>query len=142
MDEDRLLAAEWGFEPDGEGYIYYSGPHSRGVRVTAAEREVFIRGTSDEWLDIIADRERTEPPRPYLPTLMKVSRTIDPDMLVVMIGVGLFGFVKAYQTYVGTAFPRSYAPAVILALTIGGLAMIAIGSIGLWGHWRQRSEAR
>jgi hypothetical protein len=142
VDEDRLLAAEWEFERSGEGYIYYPGPHSRGIRVTAAEREVFIHGTTDDWLDIIDGRARTEPARPYWPTLVKAAGTADPFMLLTVLGTGLFGLVKAYQTYDGTAFPGSYAPVVILALAVGGSAMVLLGVVGLWGRWRSREGVR
>jgi hypothetical protein len=74
--DETALAAEWSFQAVDGGYIYYAWPNSKGIRVTKEEREVFLKGVSDEWYSIIDGRDATEPPRPYWPELWKRLRSI------------------------------------------------------------------
>jgi hypothetical protein len=41
-DADRRKLMSLAFEPEGEAYLYYRNRWSRGVRVSAAEREAFV----------------------------------------------------------------------------------------------------
>jgi hypothetical protein len=139
MIDAHELAVKWHFAQDGEGYIYYSGPHSRGIRVTAAEREVFIHGTSDEWLDVIDDREPTEPPRPFWPALLGRLRDLPFEMAILPLGTGLLCIKKAYDTYVDLPFADERAPLVLAAWALGAMLLVPWGVFSLW-NLRQRHE--
>lgn len=139
MVDARELAVRWHFVQDGEGYIYYSGPHSRGIRVTAAEREVFINGTSDEWLDIIADRKPTKAPRPFWPAFLERLRDLPDEMAILPLGLGLLCIKKAYDTYVVLPFADERAPLALAAWTLGALLLVPWGVFSLW-NLRQRRK--
>lgn len=121
------LFPEWRLVPSGEGFIYYEGPLSRGVRVSNFEAEVYLAGDEGDWYEIIGDRVRTEPVRPFWPGL------------VARLGSMPAGFV----------FLTGFAGAVLLSHAIAGsdvtwraiqgglsLAMIALSLVGLWGSHR------
>ena len=129
----------WQFEPDGEDYIYYPGPRSRGIRVTAAERDVFIHGTPDEWLDVIADREPTEPPRPYWPAFFERIRDFPLEMAIFPLGIGLLCIKKAYETYVSLPFADDRAPLAFVAWSFGALMLVPWGLFSLWALRERRN---
>src|ERR1051325_1716419 len=66
-DERGLMATA--FEPDGENYLFYRYHWSRGIPVTAAEREAFLALPFDDERNHfearIRGRAATGPRRPY-----------------------------------------------------------------------------
>lgn len=104
--------------------------------MTAAERDVFIHGSTDEWLDIIAERERTEPPRPYWRGLIQRMQTTPLAMFVLSILVGLVMRKQAYESYADLPTSDSYAPLTIAVKSLAGLFLVALGVPGVWIAWR------
>jgi len=141
MRDDRAFDAEWYFEADGDGYIYYPGPHSWGVRVTAAERDVFIAGSTDDWNDILAERERTEPPRPYWPTLINRLAGLPPVLHVMSLISGMLMLREACDGYSGLSTADSYALLVVVACLAGGLLCVFGGALGLWARLRHQGDS-
>lgn len=140
MENERALASEWRFEPEGDGFIYYPGLGSEGISVTAVERETFLHCSTDEWLDIIYGRQPTHPPRPYWPGLIKRMRSF-PNLFYVGAAVlGIASLKRAGDTYLSLANADSYAPLSILWDVICGSLLIAGAILRSWIAWTTRSS--
>jgi len=68
---------ELSFEETDSGFIYYHNRWSRGIPVTAEEREEYLRipalGSRRAWRKVVSGRETTSP-RAYGPVAWKLSR--------------------------------------------------------------------
>jgi hypothetical protein len=53
------------FERTPSGFIYYERAWSKGVPVSAAERELYLSGARIDWLHAIVGRKAAMPRRPY-----------------------------------------------------------------------------
>ncbi len=57
------------FEPDGDGFLFYRHHWARGVKVSAAERDTYLRppldGSRRAFYDAIRGRPAMAPRRPY-----------------------------------------------------------------------------
>jgi len=66
--EERTLL-DSSFEPHGDGYAFYRHHFARGIAVTAAEREAYLRppldGSRREFYEAIRGREATLPRRSW-----------------------------------------------------------------------------
>jgi hypothetical protein len=142
MIDAHELAVKWHFEPDGDGFIYYGGPHSRGIRVTKAERDVFIRGDKDEWHRIIDHREPTEPVRPFWPAFRERMRDLPSECAVLALGIGLVCSKRAYEAYLSLPFDGERAPLVLAAWTLGALLLVLLGALGLWARIQRKRNDR
>ena len=116
------------FEPNGDGYIYYRNRWSRGIPVTAAEREAYLRipafGSRRAWRASITGRE-TLPPRAYGPTGRKLWAAMPWRMAVFGI---LFGIVFLIGGVAGLQTPHT-TQALLWALLsiVAGALMLASG---------------
>jgi len=66
--EERTLL-DSSFEPDGEGFLFYRTHWSRGIPVSAAEREAYLARPFDDerrrFEEMISGRAASGPRRPY-----------------------------------------------------------------------------
>ncbi|MDB5707895.1 MAG: hypothetical protein JWN66_5011 [Sphingomonas bacterium] len=80
------------FEPAESGYIYYHWRWSRGIPVTAEERDAYLRipalGSRQAWRKGIANRA-TLPPRAYQPTYRKLLAALPASTVIFGLLVGL-----------------------------------------------------
>jgi hypothetical protein len=60
------------FEPSRGGFVFYENAWSRGIPVSADERQAYLYGSQSEWLEAIAGREATMPRRPYWRTVKRI----------------------------------------------------------------------
>jgi hypothetical protein len=118
--EQRSILA-LSFEPLGDGYAYYHYRWSRGVPVTAEEREAYLNipamGSRRAWRTRIAGRE-TVPPRSYRSVQHTLLAAMPIRMAVVGIvagSLGLLSGVAAKETALATIY------------MIGGTVMIVFG---------------
>jgi hypothetical protein len=120
MDERPFR--EWRLERKGDEIIFYEGPFTGGVRVSASEAEVYLSGDSGAWSDIIHGRERTEPPRPYWPNLLirLASMPLQFQFCAILVGIGFV--VKASKA----------ATLIDLLLGVAGILLVASGAYGFW----------
>ncbi|QNA82632.1 hypothetical protein G4G27_00380 [Sphingomonas sp. So64.6b] len=121
-DEGRAILA-LSFEPSADGYFYYYWRWSRGIPVTAEEREAYLKipslGSRRAWRKGIANRS-TVPPRAFGPTHQKLLVAMPVSMAV----LGLLG---------GLIFALSGASDI---LSIGGVASLIAGVALIWfGCW-------
>lgn len=116
LDRQRALFA-LSFEPAENGYVYYHRRWSRGIPVTAEERDAYLRipawGSRHAWQRAIAGRP-TVPPRPYRPVQRKLLATMPGSMIVSGLAVGLPLIASGFATLPSLAG---------IACMIGGLAL-------------------
>ena len=118
------------FEPNGDGYTYYHNRWSRGVPVTAEEREAYLDipalGSRRAWRAAISGR-RTLPPRPYGPTARKIRGAL--PLRMALSGI-VFG-IAALLGGLGDLWSDHMTPGTILwsvLLVFAGAAMLAFGA--------------
>jgi hypothetical protein len=68
--QKKVLAAA--FDRDGEAWVWYANAWSRGVVVSAAERDIYLAYKPIAFRKAIAGRPATRPRRPYWPTLNRI----------------------------------------------------------------------
>lgn len=112
------------FEPDGDGYLYYHWRWSRGIPVTADEREAYLAipvlGSRRAWKKSISGRP-TAPHRAFRPVQQKLLAGMPISMIVValLIGIPLAGSGLAeLQTLSGLARAMMGLMAVVFAAQI------------------------
>lgn len=54
------------FEPMPSGFAFYANAWSKGVAVSADERELYLSGAYSDWLNAIYGRSATLPARKWL----------------------------------------------------------------------------
>ncbi|MDB5709130.1 MAG: hypothetical protein JWL96_1200 [Sphingomonas bacterium] len=97
-EQRRILSLS--FEPQGDGYLYYHWRWSRGVPVSAAEREAYLRipalGSRRAWRRAIEGR-LTAPPRAYGPVHQKLAAAFPAHMVVMGIIFGSVALISAWN---------------------------------------------
>lgn len=94
------------FAPHGDGYLYYRNSWSRGVPVSAAEREAYISmplttstfGSRRAWRQSIAGREAIGRRRPYGPAELKLLAAMPSGFAVIFLlgaATGIAGAIHA-----------------------------------------------
>lgn len=139
VNDPISIAADWQFVPADDGYIFYPAGDARGIRVTAEERELFVRGTIEEWYARLQGREATEPAMSYWAGLRHRLATM-PVWLHSLIAIsGVSMLENGYSGLAQGTMDRT--PAVILLLG-GGIGSI-FGLLGAWLSWvRSRRNVR
>lgn len=69
-----LLATAFDSHPNG--WIWYANAWSRGVVVSEAEREIYLKSKPLDFRHAIVGRRATEPRRSYLPTFWRLLKAI------------------------------------------------------------------
>lgn len=120
-DKQRTILA-LSFEPAENGYLYYHWRWSRGVPVTAEERDEYLSipalGSRRAWRKSIAGRP-TSPPRSFQPAQRKLlaAMPISVVVMALLIGVPLaLSGLAELQTMGG------------LARVVGGLLAVVFGA--------------
>jgi hypothetical protein len=126
MDERPFR--EWALERRDGAIIFYEGLFARGVRISAAEAEVYLGGDEGAWSDIIHGRERTEPPRPFWPALTARSAAFPAGFYALGILIG--------ASFVARGTRAIAAPAAVLQ---SGLGVVVI-AFSLYGFWTIRAR--
>jgi hypothetical protein len=110
------------FELAENGYLYYQSRWSRGVPVTAEEREAYLSipalGSRRGWRKAIAGRP-TGPPRAFRPVYRRLLASLPKRMIFAAV---LIGFPIAL---IGLADLRTLGG---LALAVGGLLFVTFGA--------------
>lgn len=68
---DRHLKST-GFEPTPSGFAYYENAWSKGLEVSAEERELYLSGAYSDWLSATYGRDATLPARKWLPGVKRM----------------------------------------------------------------------
>lgn len=122
------------FEPLGDGYAYYHYRWSRGIPVTAEEREAYLDipalGSRHAWRKSIADRE-TVPPRSYRSVQRKLLAAMPVQMAVVALVTGTLGLLSGLAA-TNVALAMTY--------TISGAVMIIFGASIIWARIFRRQD--
>jgi len=121
---------QWKIEPKGDGFIFYGGLFSRGIRISRAEAEIWLSGDEAAWSDIIQGRTPTEPPRPYWPALQSRLASLPRGYHFLLVMVGLSFVAQAIRA-------SSLLGGVIQG--VGGAVAIGFGCLGLWLLWSRRA---
>lgn len=91
---------ELSFERTESGFVYYHYRWSRGIPVTAEEREEYLNipvfGSRRAWRRALSEREAT-PPRAYAPVARKLLRTMPFRMAVFGLIFGVVGLVLGFD---------------------------------------------
>lgn len=92
-DQDGRTLYELSFEPHGDGYVFYRHAWSRGVAVTAEEREASLQ--PPYWRSRLAftrkirGRPPAVPPRGWLLTQRKLWDALPVGLVLTMLGAAL-----------------------------------------------------
>ncbi|QIG81233.1 hypothetical protein [Stakelama tenebrarum] len=112
------------FEPDDDGYLYYHWRWSRGIPVTAEEREAYLAipvlGSRRAWRKSISGRP-TAPHRAFRPVQQKLLARMPISMIVValLVGIALAGSgLVELQTLSGLARAMIGLMAIVFATQI------------------------
>jgi hypothetical protein len=115
------------FEPSGEGYHYYHYRWSRGVPVTAAERDAYLNipifGSRRAWRKSLIGRE-TLPPRSYASVRQKLLAAMPYRMAFGGVIVGAVGLVSGLSER-DTAIKIVYLVAGAVMLIFGVSILVA-----------------
>lgn len=91
---------ELSFEQAENGFVYYHYRWSRGIPVTAEEREEYLNipvfGSRRAWRKALAGRETT-PARAYAPVARKLLQTMPFRMAVFGLIFGIVGLVSGFN---------------------------------------------
>jgi hypothetical protein len=121
QSEQRDLLA-LSFEESEQGYIYYHNRWSRGVPVSAEEREAYLRipalGSRKAWRKSLKGRQ-TLPPRAFNPVMMKLLAAMPRRMAFLGVAFGFAGLVQ------GSSEPNALLAGLFI---FGGGAMLVFGS--------------
>ena len=137
--EERTLF-DSSFEPDGDGFLFYRTHWSRGVPVTAAEREAYLSvafpGSRRDFYAAIRGRAPAGPRRSYWRSNFTMLAAMPASF-----GVGFLAFGAMFLT---RGLGGGDGPALTwLLLAAGGLG-VGIGAeivlVRLWLEWRREKE--
>lgn len=113
---------ELSFEQTENGFVYYHYRWSRGIPVTAEEREEYLNipvlGSRRAWRKALSGRESLQP-RPYAPVAWKLLRRMPVRMALLSMIFGVAGLLSA-----------PYAANMLLAAmyAVVGCAMLFFGT--------------
>lgn len=71
FDRDRHIYST-AFERSPSGFVYYERAWTKGVPVSAEEREVYLSGARIDWLRATVGRPAVVPRRPYWPAVKRI----------------------------------------------------------------------
>jgi hypothetical protein len=126
------------FEPHGDGYAFYRHHLARGVEVTAAEREAYLRppldGSRRDFYDSIRGREARLPRRPWWRSQRATLAAIPAGFGfgLILLGAALIWRGTGFEGYLG----RLLAGAGLLGGVYGLLVLAARP------RWRRRLDLR
>jgi hypothetical protein len=64
------------FEEAGDQWLYYANAWSKGVLVSAQERDLYLDFKLIAFRRSVAGREPSAPPRPYWPTVKRLLKAV------------------------------------------------------------------
>jgi hypothetical protein len=112
------------FEPQGDGFLYYQHRWSKGIPVTAEEREAYLNipifGSRNAWRQSLTGRQLA-PPRSAWPVQKKMLAHMPLSFVVAAVGAGAV-FIKrsnaASTTFIKFGYIIGGGMALIFAITI------------------------
>jgi len=97
--EERALL-DTSFEPDGDGFLFYRSHWSRGIPVSAAEREAYLARPFDaerrRFEELIRGRPATAPRRPYGRSQARMLAAFPASVAVAGLAFGAMFLSRAY----------------------------------------------
>ncbi|PKP93236.1 MAG: hypothetical protein CVT77_06195 [Alphaproteobacteria bacterium HGW-Alphaproteobacteria-16] len=112
---------ELSFEQAEHGFVYYHYRWSRGIPVTAEERDEYLTipvfGSRRAWRRSLAGRETT-PPRAYRPVARKLLKMMPLSMAIYSLFFGVVGLILGFNE-------ANMAPATVYVAV--GCAMLFFG---------------
>lgn len=89
-----------GFEADGDDFLFYRSHWSRGIPVSAAEREAYLAGTIDDershFEEMIRGRAATGPRRPYWRSYARMLGAVPASFGAAFLAFGALFLVRGF----------------------------------------------